>query len=102
MAAARSAAGFRVATLPVLSKTTLADTALVPFFNVNEGVTVDPFIASENVAVTFVATATPVAPSPGAVAVTVGGVASAVNVQVLADAKALPARSFAPVEIVAV
>src|SRR2546425_3622757 len=61
---------------------------------------VEAVIASLNVAVTFVPTATPVAPLAGAVPVTVGGVVSAaaavVKVQVLSRTSALPARSFTP------
>src|SRR2546425_4099759 len=61
---------------------------------------VEAVIASLNVAVTFVPTATPVAPLAGAVPVTVGGVVSAaaavVKVQVLSRTSALPARAFTP------
>src|SRR2546425_4838220 len=61
---------------------------------------VEAVIASLNVAVTFVPTATPVAPLAGAVPVTVGGVVSAGaaggEVQGLSRASALPAKSFTP------
>src|SRR2546426_2745420 len=61
---------------------------------------VEAVIASLNVAVTFVPTATPVAPLAGAVPVTVGGGVSAGaavgKVQVLSRASALPAKSFPP------
>jgi hypothetical protein len=77
--AARSAVGFSVATLAVLSGVTLA--ATVPAGPVNVKVLdeiVDVFTASENVPVTFAVTATPVAPAVGDVAVTVGAVVSVV------------------------
>ena len=75
--AARSAVGFNVATLPVLLYVTAAGTVVVPAVNVNVAdVTVEAFIASENVPVTFAATATPVAPAAGDVPVTVGAVVS--------------------------
>src|SRR2546425_13367420 len=61
---------------------------------------VEAVIASLNVAVTFVPTATPVAPLAGAVPVTVGGVgsgaAAAGTVQGLSRARASPAGAFPP------
>jgi hypothetical protein len=62
------------------------------------------FMASLNVAVTNVFTATPVAPFTGTVDTTVGGaaVAAVVNVHTKLAAKGTPAGSFAPVVIVAV
>jgi hypothetical protein len=73
--AARSAVGFSVATLFVYD--TAAGTVVDPVVNLNVvDVIVDGFIASENVPVTFAETATPVAPSVGFVAVTVGAVVS--------------------------
>jgi hypothetical protein len=76
--AARSAVGFNVATLVVLSYATAAATVVpVPVLNVNvPDVIVEASMASENVPVTFVVTATPVAPPVGDVAVTVGAVVS--------------------------
>ena len=60
-------------------------------------------IASLNVIVTSEFGATPVAPFAGVVEVTVGGRSSrVVNVHTFASARLLPARSFAPVLIVAV
>jgi hypothetical protein len=62
--------------------------------------------ASENVAVTVVAIATPVAPASGLTAVTVGGVRSGatpvVNVQTKSAARLFPATSSTPVVIRAV
>ena len=58
-------------------------------------------MASLNVAVIEVVTATPVAPPVGVVLVTVGRVVSGaivVNGQTLSEVLALPARSFMPVE----
>jgi hypothetical protein len=67
---------------------------------------VDGSIASLKVARTVVLTRTPVAPAVGTVEITVGGTASAapevVKVHACALARALPATSLAPVEIVAV
>jgi hypothetical protein len=62
------------------------------------------FMASLNVAEIVVFTATPVAPFTGTVETTVGGaaVAAVVNVHTELAASEVPARSFAPVVIVAV
>ena len=66
-----------VAVLPVPLYVTAAETAVVPVLRVNVSeVMVEVFIASENVAVTFVDTAVPVAPSAGDVPVTVGAAVS--------------------------
>ena len=59
------------------------------------------FMASLNVAVTNVLTATAVAPFTGTVNTTVGG-AAVVNVHTKLAASEAPAGSFAPVVIVAV
>ncbi len=62
-------------------------------------------IASLKVAVTAAVVATPVAPSAGVVAVTVGGVVSVetvVKLHTLGAASALPARSLTPTVTVAV
>jgi hypothetical protein len=59
------------------------------------------FMASLNVAVTNVFTATPVAPFTGTVDTTVGG-GAVVKVHTKLAASGAPAGSFAPVEIVTV
>jgi hypothetical protein len=69
-------------------------------------VTLVESIGSENVAVTVVPVATPVAPFAGFVVVTVGGVTSGgtavVNCQTWFEASPFPARSSTPVVTVAV
>jgi hypothetical protein len=64
------------------------------------------FIASLKVAVTVLATATPVAPEAGIIDTTVGGVVSAatpvVKVHTIGAARAVPATSLTPVVMVAV
>ncbi len=63
-------------------------------------------ISSSKVAVTFLLNATPVASSSGSVELTVGAVTSdvdpVVKLQTTSSARALPAASVAPVEIVVV
>ena len=104
---ASAALGVNVAVLPE----TLIEPLTTALFEVTATekfpvVSVPLSIASEKVAVTVVPTATPVAPARGVTELTVGGVVSGgavvVKVHVAADASPLPARSCAPVVIVAV
>ena len=74
---AKLAVGSRVATVLPEDKVMLV---LTPFMKTLEPITVAGFIASENVTVTLVFTATFVAPLAGETLLTVGGVVSAAAV----------------------
>ena len=107
MEAAKDDEGSNVAKFPFVSVTDPAIEVPALFFKVYvDVVTVAGCTASLNVAVIEEAIGKPVAPLPGLVLVTVGGVvydaAALVNDQLLAGFRALPAISLIPVVNVAV
>jgi len=101
----RSLDGPKVAVSPLY--VTVPDTLFPPELTVNvESVIVEESIASEKVAVIAVFTATLVAVLAGVVELTVGAVVSSsdpvVKDQIYSDSRAFPAKSLAPVLMLAV